>query len=219
MTERALALGIVLALLGGCRADGVRVRLEARAPAGGDGTRLEIRAQVAGPQRGLHYRWLSVAGECEPQETTAPATVFHFAEGTRKDRVTVEVWRDSARVAEGDVDVQVDARRVRVLAEQRPAVTIAVTQVPPYEPNGGPDTRADIGGAVSGDLPPDYEVLVYAFADAWYIQPLPNTAHAVGPDRTWRTWTHTGSSYAAPACAAARRRTRGSTCCRRSAAT
>ena len=40
-------------------------------------------------------------------------------------------------------------------------------------------------------------MVVYARADAWYIQPISGMLHAIASDSTWSTWTHTGSSYAA----------------------
>jgi hypothetical protein len=198
MKSSALAVGVVLlSCAGGCRRDErVRVTLEARATAPAEVNRLAIRAQLTGPPNGLRYRWLSVAGECDPQESAAPATTFRFADGTRRDRVTVEVWRDSVRVAESELDVAIDPKLVRVMEAPTPVVTLEITQVPPYDAVGGPDTRADIAGRVIGERPSDYQTVVYARADAWYIQPLPNTTHAVAPDGRWRTWTHTGSSYA-----------------------
>jgi hypothetical protein len=78
-----------------------------------------------------------------------------------------------------------------------PQLQINVVRIPPYEPGGGPDTRGEIGGKVTGELAPAYKVLVYALADVWYIQPHPDAFHDIRPDGTWSTWTHTGSSYAA----------------------
>lgn len=62
---------------------------------------------------------------------------------------------------------------------------------------GGPDTRDTIGGMVRTSLAAEYRVVVYARADAWYIQPTPFAMQPIEADNTWRTWTHTGSSYAA----------------------
>jgi hypothetical protein len=50
--------------------------------------RLEIAAQVTGPQTGLHYKWFAVAGGCDPQESNRPRTSFKFADGTTRDRVS-----------------------------------------------------------------------------------------------------------------------------------
>ena len=43
----------------------------------------------------------------------------------------------------------------------------------------------------------DHQVVIYARADAWYIQPHSHTFHPIGADGSWSSWTHTGSSYAA----------------------
>ena len=40
-------------------------------------------------------------------------------------------------------------------------------------------------------------MVIYARADLWYRQPMPDVSVATEPDGTWKTWTHTGSSYAA----------------------
>ena len=88
----------------------MQIHLEAHPPRGGDQhrveIRVEIRAEVTGPQRRLRYRWFSVLGECDPHESDAPV----------------------------------------------PRVQVEITRVPPYEPDGGPNTRGEIAGRVSGEL-------------------------------------------------------------------
>ena len=82
--------------------------------------------------------------------------------------------------------------------ERLPAVQIAITNVPPYEPAGGPNTRAEIAGTVNGELAPDCKVIIYArAAELWFIQPNAYASHAIRADKTWSSWTHTGSSYSA----------------------
>jgi len=71
--------------------------------------RCEIRAQVTDAS------WLNVqmvfgSGECDPQESGSPTTTFKFADGGRKDRVSVEVWRDNERIAQGELDVTLDGK-------------------------------------------------------------------------------------------------------------
>jgi hypothetical protein len=176
--------------------DRTQVQLHAR-PSPKEGiSRLDILAQVSGPQTGLRYKWFTVSGECDPQETDWPATVFKFASGTTRDRVSVEIWRDSVPVARSQIDVKLDEDRARLAAERLPNVEVEITTIPPYEPDGGPNTRAAIAGRVKGDLRSDLQIVIYARADAWYIQPTPYAFHPIGPDNTWSTWTHTGSSYA-----------------------
>ena len=194
----ALLSGAAVSLLAGCGdSGGVRVQLQAFRPHGLDAGRIEIRAQVSGPQSGLRYKWFSGAGECEPQESDWPSTVFKFGKTTTRDRVSVEVWRADDRVARAEIEVKLDEGLAEQPAAPLPRVEIEITTIPPYEPEGGPDTRAEIAGRVSGELAPEYKVVVYARADAWYIQPAAYSEHTIGADRTWSTWTHTGSSYAA----------------------
>lgn len=197
-------LSVLLALSGAaCRhREALRVQLEAHTPTGPPMRRLEIRAQLTGLQTDLRYKWLSVVGECEPQETDRPVTIFKFADGVSKDRVTVEVWRDNERVAQSELDVRLDREPLvpgsPPNVDREPAVQIEITQIPPHEPEGGDNTRADIAGTVSGELTPDCKVIVYARAsDLWFIQPLAYTSHPIRENKTWSTWTHTGSSYAA----------------------
>jgi hypothetical protein len=174
----------------------VRVELLALPTSEDDAGVLAIDAQVTGTQANLRYKWFSVSGECDPQESDRPSTTFRFASGTTRDRVSVEVWRDSERVARREIDVRLEEALPRALSGPALKVQIKVTKVPPYEPEGGPDTRADIAGTVVGEVPPGYRIVVYARADAWYNQPSPYATHAIGPDGSWSTWTHTGSSYA-----------------------
>jgi len=200
----ALVGAMLTVCAGGCGdGDTVRVHLQAHTPPGPETRRLDIRAQVTGAQTGLRYKWLSVAGECDPQESDWPSTVFKFADGVKKDRVSLEVWCDNKRVGRGDLDVKLEREPAPSTTSQSqkeplPAVQIAITNVPPYEPAGGPDTHADIGGRVSGEVTPDCKVIIYArAADLWFIQPTAYTSHAIRPDNTWTSWTHTGSSYSA----------------------
>ena len=171
-------------------------RLPLRA-SGASRRRLDISAQVTGPQSGLRYKWFSVSGDFEPQVSDWPSTTFKFAPGVPKDRVTLEVWRDNERIATSDLNVRLDETRLRQASDPLPRVQIEITSVPPYEPEGGPDTHADIAGRVSGELAGDYKIVTYARADVWYIQPSPQAFHPIRANNTWGTWTHTGSSYAA----------------------
>ena len=193
-----LATTVLLLCLAGCgKGDDVRVRLQVRPASSGALTRLEIQAQVAGRQAGLRYKWFSVSGGCDPQESDSAATLFQFAENVTRDRVSVEVWRENKRVAQAEIDVKLDEKRARLAKEQPPEIQIEITLIPPYE-QGGPDTHADIAGNVSGKLAPEHKVVLYAWAyNAWHLQPTVNAVHDIRPDNTWTSWTHTGTSYAA----------------------
>ena len=161
---------------------------------------LEITAEVAGVQDGLRYKWFSVAGGCNPQESDKPTTLFKFADGATRDRVSLEVWRSGKLVGQDKLDVKLDELQARLaVVEQLPKdLRIEVTTVPPYEPQGGSDTRSVIAGNIGGTLQPGYSIVLYARAsDVWYVQPTAYASHAIQPDNTWTSWTHTGSSYAA----------------------
>jgi len=189
---RAALAAIVL----GCSSDSVRVELESAPPPGNVPGRLAVRAQVVGPTDGLRYKWFSVAGDLEPQESDWPATVFTFGNGTTKDRVSLDVWKGAVRVAHEELDVVLSEAPARAAAAP-PRVEIEITTVPPYEPEGGPDTRAHIAGLVRGEVSPDYRVVIYARADVWYVQPSAFASHRLDARNHWESWTHTGSSYAA----------------------
>jgi hypothetical protein len=158
--------------MAGCDAQReARVKLHVRRPPAEMSTRLNIEAQIAGPQSGLRYKWFTVSGACDPQESDSPVTVFQFAENVTRERVSLEVWRAGRRVGAADIDVKLDEERARLPLERSPQVQIEITTIPPAEP-GGPDTRADITGRVAGKIEPGDKVLLYAYAyDYWHIQP------------------------------------------------
>jgi hypothetical protein len=190
------------ALLAGCVAgcherDAVRVKLHAQVLPEGPLTRLKIEAQVAGPTDGLVYKWFAVSGECEPQESDQPKTIFKFPEGVRQDLISVEIWRDNRRVAQGEIKVKYDDEIRRREQQNSPETQIEITTIPPAEP-GGPDTHSHIDGKVSGKIVPGYVIVVYARAyGAWHIQPEASALVPIKPDYTWGSWTHTGTRYAA----------------------
>ena len=173
-----------------------RVKLNVRPSPTGSPARLDIQAQVTGSQAGLRYKWFAVSGGCDPQESDLPTTRFQFADGVVRDRVSVEVWRDERRITQADIDVKFDEARAGQISKRSPSVQVEITTIPPSE-TGGPDTRADIAGKVSGKIEPDDKIVLYAYAyDYWHIQPLAHATHPIAADNTWSNWTHTGTSYA-----------------------
>lgn len=192
----SVVLGFIVLVAGCAEGRSVLVQLETHRPQAYDPHQIEVQAMVLGPQSGLHYKWFSVNGDFDPQESYEPKTQFTFAPSAARDRIWVEVWRDNAKVAESQLDVNVDARPP-VANDKAPVPELTITRVPRYQPEGGPDTRDTIAGTVRTPVAADYKVVVYARADAWYIQPTPFTMQPIESDNTWRTWTHTGSSYAA----------------------
>jgi hypothetical protein len=196
LARAVLAAALFAAAASCAQRDAVEVRMQALPRREVMDPRLTITAQVAGPTAGLRYKWFAVSGQCNPQQSDTVLTEFTFANGTDRDRITLEVWRGDKRVGRGELDVQLDPARSEALAA-RPAVQITITKVPPYEPHGGPNTRADIAGRVTGKWSPGDVVILYARADLWYRQPLGDATIPIQPDGTWSSWTHTGSSYAA----------------------
>src|SRR5262245_8462930 len=198
---RVLPLLAVTLWSAGCvDREAVRVQLHSSTPSTQGVMHLEVTAQVSGPQDGLRFKWFSVSGACNPQESDKPATLFKFADGATRDRVTVEIWRDGKVAARNSIDVKLDEVQARLAVQEKiPAdLKIEIDEIPPYEPQGGPNTRAVIAGKISGTSDPVYSVVLYARAsEIWYIQPTAYASHAIRPDNTWTSWTHTGSSYAA----------------------
>lgn len=194
---RTLAAACVLGISAGCAAQrDIAVQLETHRPQAFDPHQIEVQAMVLGPQTGLHYKWFSVDGDFDPQQSYEPKTQFTFAPNSVRDRIWVEVWRDNDKVAESALDVNVDARP-KGSKETAPVPELRITRVPRYSAAGGPDTRDTISGTVRTPIASELRVVIYARADAWYIQPTPFALETIGDDNKWQTWTHTGSSYAA----------------------
>lgn len=87
------------------------------------------------------------------------------------------------------------AKQSKVKPESAPKIQI--DEIPSAD-GGGPEKFETIAGSVSGVKLDDCKVVVYAFANAWYVQPFeyaPDTKiRATGK---WRTEVHLGSQYAA----------------------
>ena len=204
MTKVRAACGVsLLAITAGCAGQrDVQVQLEthqtqvADPRQVNDPRQVEVQAMVVGPLTGLRYKWFSVEGNFDPQQSYEPKTQFTFAPGSPHDRIRVEVWRDNEKLAESELDVKVETP-ARSSKERVPVPELAITRIPRYDPAGGPETRDTIAGTVRTPVETDYRVVVYARADAWYIQPTPFAMLPIGADSKWKTWTHTGSSYAA----------------------
>jgi hypothetical protein len=197
MRMSAVALLMALCATGCGRRDTVQVKLQALPLPQESAVYQQIEAQIAGTTDGLQYKWFAVSGACEPQESDKPETIFKFSEGVRQDRVSVEVWRNNNRVAQSEIKVKFDEELARSEQINSPEARIEITSIPPSE-LGGPNTHADIAGKVSGKVPPGYVVAVYTRAFGfWFIQPEATALHGIHPDNTWRTWTHTGTKYAA----------------------
>jgi len=174
----------------------VLIQLETHRPQAFDPRQIEVQATVLGPQTGLRYKWFSVEGDFDPQQSYEPKTQFTFAPNAARDRIWVEVWRENEKIAESAMDVNVEAR-APASKGIAPVPELTIARIPRFDPAGGPDTRDTISGTVRTPVAADYRVVVYARADAWYIQPTPFSLQQIDSDSKWETWTHTGSSYAA----------------------
>lgn len=195
--KAARVLGLVLTIMACADRGEVRVQLDAHHRQANEPRELEVQAQVTGPQAGLQYKWYSALGEFDPQISSSPKSSYYFGPNAMRDRVWVEVWREDKRVAEAHLEVSTEQVYQPVVSDRPSKLQVAITDIPRYDPVGGPDTRADIGGKITGELDKEYRVVIYARADAWYIQPVPYALHPILPDSTWKSWTHTGSDYAA----------------------
>jgi len=81
--------------------------------------------------------------------------------------------------------------------------TIHITQVPPYDPIGGPNSSAVISGEASGVAPKGFRVVLYSLTtilreDTWYVQPYTEAPFTeIGQDGKWSAEIHGGKRYAA----------------------
>lgn len=190
-----LVLVCALGLFAGCaRSDDIAVKLYARNVSARDPRILEIQAQVSGTLDGVQYKWFASAGQCNPQESTIPVTRFRFGTDSKEDEITVDVWRHGNRIGRGQFSVRLSAPLSPAIVSN---LKIEITAVP-YADKGGPDTRSEIAGRVTGDIPPDSRVVIYARDEGvWFIQPTTNAKHQLSDEGVWSTWTHSGSAYAA----------------------
>jgi hypothetical protein len=189
----------VLAVLCSCsRPNSVGVRLQIEPFPELERGRLNVRAEVKPASNEYTYRWFSKAGECIPQHSEYPKTIFVFGEGHTQDRLTVEVWRGSVHVARAELGVSNSGFGARENAKQKPQVKIEMTDVPPFDPLGGPATRAHIGGKLTGDLDAAFVVVLYARLNkTWFVQPSVEGARTLlRSDHSFSNWTHTGVEYA-----------------------
>jgi hypothetical protein len=193
-----IASAVLLLGAGGCSdPNAVRVQLTSQPMPGERATFLEIEAQVSGPLAGLRYKWVSLSGECDPQESDQPKTIFTFAEGVKQDRVSVEIWRGETRVAQSEIGVKFDDARASLETLKPTGVQIQITDIPPVG-QGGNNSRSHIAGKIRGHFPPNSLVVIYArCAGFWVIQPIAQSMHTIHTGNTWGSWTHTGVQYAA----------------------
>jgi len=76
-------------------------------------------------------------------------------------------------------------------------IKITISEFPPYNPVGGPDSTGHIAGRVEGSASEEYSIVIFSYTDRWYVQPStekPRTA--VDANGNWSAEIKTGSKYA-----------------------
>jgi len=91
-----------------------------------------------GTQSDLNYKWFAVHGDCDPQETNTPVSMFKFSARHKEDVVTVEVWRGSKRLAQNYLVVD---ETPAVSSGSNRCIKIEITEIPPAEEGGPPRGR------------------------------------------------------------------------------
>lgn len=170
------------------------------------GQTISIGLTAVNPPRDTRYVWYSDKGKCDPPESASPWT--KYTASTQTDRVTVEVKSGGKTLFSDGVDVEVnkpettDAGALPQSAVEGSVTSgkaaIRISQVPAYDPVGGPTALEGIGGVVSGVDFTSFRVVVYAFTDNWYVQPFVMAPFTeIEPGGKWSTQSHLGSRYAA----------------------
>jgi hypothetical protein len=165
----------------------------------------QISLRVRYPPAGALYRWRAERGACEPQESHRVSTTYTAPREPGDDRVTLELLSEGRIVYTKDLKITVSGAPQGAPGKKPPPLpagpgqaAIRITLIPRYNPQGGPMTRDDIAGEVSGVDANNHRVVIYACTDMCYVQPLDTAPFTpIHPDDTWTTWTHTGAHYLA----------------------
>ncbi|HYV10082.1 MAG TPA: toll/interleukin-1 receptor domain-containing protein [Pyrinomonadaceae bacterium] len=84
--------------------------------------------------------------------------------------------------------------RVSVMPQ---GIKITISEFPPYNPVGGPDSMGHIAGNVAGSGREEYSIVIYSYTNLWYVQPStekPRTA--IDRNGNWSAEIKTGTKYA-----------------------
>jgi hypothetical protein len=212
----ALILLVLTFALAGCNNFEVvelYVRPKPEVQAGGT---LQIGVRVKNPPSGLSYRWRSTRGKCEPQDSPNLSTTYTAPNEPGEVRITIEVVQRGKTLFADEVLITVikqttsstqaahtpphgtspgEEATTQSMSQDLPVIRI--TLVPPYDPVGRPTSSAEIEGRVEALDPTSFRVVIYAFTDIWYVQPIAAAPFTeIGQDGSWSTWTHTGTQYA-----------------------
>ena len=188
------------------------------------GEHTELSVGVKNPTQGLRYRWRADRGSCNPKDSEKLSTIYTAPSSAGDDRVSLEVVQGNKIIYATEATIKVIENTPRAGMSVSPVLSpslsptpsisggtnlagrtgkpvIRITQIPPYDPAGGPDSSADIAGEVSGlsrEELKNYRVVIYARTDKFYVQPLAASPFtSLEEDGRFTTWTHGGSLYAA----------------------
>jgi hypothetical protein len=82
------------------------------------------------------------------------------------------------------------------LEAHKSKIEISITTTPPPG-EGDPVTTTPIAGKVSGVIPTEVQIVIYAHTNHWYVQPYTvSPITEIQPDGKWNNVTHPGRSYA-----------------------
>jgi hypothetical protein len=206
LVARLLLLAAV-AWFAGCSKP--KFELTERAVVAESGGTITLGVKATDPPSGVRYLWFPRQGKCDPDNDARSSTQYTAPPIQGEDSVTVEVKDGDKTLFTDVIVIQVKpkaAASAGANASAAPDTTagarasgqaaISITEVPPYSPTGG--APEPISGQVSGIELRNLQVVVYAFTDNWYVQPLvvaPKTD--IEADGRWVTRSHLGSSYAA----------------------
>lgn len=179
---------------------------------------VKITVNSKRPPSGLLYRWRATPGQCDPQESFDNQTTYKAPSELLGDNavsvpVTVEFILDGKNIGHKTVSITLKPGTATVeqatppppvspTVEAKPTIQITITEVPPYS-FGGPDELYPISGKVSGTLSraalSEYQVVLYALTDTWYVQPFTGglSFTAIDAHGNFSNQTHGGASYAA----------------------
>lgn len=195
-------------LLTGCDSK-TRFELDKQPKRVAPGATIPIGLTAINPPQGARYVWYSDQGKFDPPETDTGWTKYLAPTQPGEYHLTVEVKNGNRTLFSDGVSVTVVApvgsssaassqqsSEASSVTSNGPAIRI--TEVPTYDPVGGPVALEGIAGDVSGVDPKNFRIVLYAFTDNWYVQPYVMAPFTeIDPDGKWRTQSHLGSRYAA----------------------
>jgi hypothetical protein len=167
------------------------------------GATAKVELTVQNPQPGTVYNWGASDGAFEPKTTQLPYSGFSAPAQPGDVRITIVLTQNDRVVAVHEELVPITLASHAVSNTNPPPETAAspsieITQIPVYDPLGGPGSETVIGGVVKGSNSGHYRVVIYSKTDDWWVQPTEaQPLTLIDADGTWIEHIHTGSEYAA----------------------